>query len=66
MAKNPDRVWAEVAGRRIKVRPETLKGEERNAAFQRIVAAAPGYGAYQAKTDREIPIVRLRPEPKAA
>ena len=27
----------------------------------RIVAAAPGYAGYQAKTDREIPIVRLTP-----
>ncbi len=62
MAKNPDKVWVEVDHRKAKVTAESLKGTEREAAWQRIVAAAPNYRAYQAKTDREIPIVRLRAE----
>ena len=62
MAKNPDKVWIEVDKRKVKVRAESLTGAEREAAWRRIVAAAPNYGAYQEKTDREIPVVRLRPE----
>jgi deazaflavin-dependent oxidoreductase (nitroreductase family) len=59
MAKNPDKVWIDVGKRRLHVRPESLKGAEREEAWRRIVAQAPGYGAYRQKTDRVIPIVRL-------
>jgi deazaflavin-dependent oxidoreductase (nitroreductase family) len=59
LARNPDKVWIEVGKRTLRVRPASLKGAGRVAAWQRIVAQAPGYGAYQQKTDREIPIVRL-------
>jgi deazaflavin-dependent oxidoreductase (nitroreductase family) len=62
LAKNPDKVWVEVGRDRFKVRPELLRGEERSEAWRRVVAAAPGYGPYEQKTDREIPIVRLTPE----
>ncbi len=62
MARNPDQVWAEVGKRKFKVRPELLKGAERQAALERVVAASPGYANYQKQTDREIPIVRLVPE----
>jgi len=61
IAKNPDKVWIEIKGQKIHVRPETLMGEERDAALTRIIAEAPGYGAYREKTDREIPVVRLTP-----
>jgi hypothetical protein len=49
-----------VGKRRIKVTPGTLEGAERRQAWQRIATLAPGYGRYQEKTDRVIPIVRLR------
>jgi deazaflavin-dependent oxidoreductase (nitroreductase family) len=62
MAKHPDQVWAQVGKRKYKVRLEMLHGVERQAAMQRVITAAPGYAAYQKKTDREIPIVRLVPE----
>ncbi len=62
MAKNADQVWAEVGSRKFKVRPQALKGDERAAAMQRVIAASPGYAAYQKRTDREIPVVRLTPE----
>ncbi len=62
MAAHPDQVWAEVAKRKFRVRPQLLKGLEREAALQRITATAPGYGIYQENTDREIPIVRLTEE----
>ena len=61
MAKNPDKVWAEIGNRMLKVRPLSLTGAEREQAWARITAAAPGYAGYQLKTDREIPIVRLTP-----
>jgi deazaflavin-dependent oxidoreductase (nitroreductase family) len=63
MARNPDKVWIEVGKRKLKVRPESLKGAEREAAWRRIAAQSPGYAAYQEKTDREIPVIRLRPAP---
>ncbi len=61
MARNPDQVWIEIDKRKFKVRPESLKGAEREAAWRRIIALAPNYEGYQKKTDREIPIVRLKP-----
>jgi deazaflavin-dependent oxidoreductase (nitroreductase family) len=36
-----------------------LPAEERAAIFDRIVAMAPGFGEYQAKTDRVIPLFAL-------
>jgi deazaflavin-dependent oxidoreductase (nitroreductase family) len=61
MARNPDKVWIEIGKRTLMVAPESLQGAERAEAWQRIVSLAPGYGAYQEQTDREIPVVRLRP-----
>ena len=60
MARNPDRVSIEIGGCRVKVEPQSLRGEERAAAWKRIVAQAQGYAAYEKRTDREIPIIRLR------
>jgi deazaflavin-dependent oxidoreductase (nitroreductase family) len=59
MAKHPDRVWITSGKRRIKVRPETLEGAERERAWQRVTSLAPGYARYEHTTDRIIPIVRL-------
>lgn len=36
---------------------------ERDRAWARIVALAPGYGKYEQQTDREIPVVRLTLRP---
>jgi deazaflavin-dependent oxidoreductase (nitroreductase family) len=65
LMKNPDKVWIKLGNQKMKVQPETLQGSEREAAWQRIVATAPSYGAYQKKTVRQIPVIRLRilPEP---
>ena len=59
LARNPDRVWIELGHQRWKVRAESLRGSERDEAWSRIVALAPGYAGYQEKTDRIIPVVRL-------
>jgi deazaflavin-dependent oxidoreductase (nitroreductase family) len=61
LAKHPDQVWIEVGDAKLKVRPTLLSGEERAAAWQRVIREAPQYAAYETKTDRQIPIVRLEP-----
>jgi deazaflavin-dependent oxidoreductase (nitroreductase family) len=63
LAKQPDRVWIAERKRRIKVRPETLGGAEREQAWQNITSLAPGYAKYLQTTDRTIPIVRLTAVP---
>ena len=61
LAKHPDGVWIEVGDRKLQVRPTLLTGEERAQAWQRVIAEAPSFAAYETKTDRQIPIVRLDP-----
>lgn len=61
MARNPAKVWIRIGPRTWHVRPESLKGAERDETFQRIVAVSPGYAAYQKRTDRVIPVIRLKP-----
>jgi deazaflavin-dependent oxidoreductase (nitroreductase family) len=63
LAKHSDQVWVQLSNgpEKIKVRPATLKGEERAAMWTRIVQVSPNYAAYEPKTDREIPLVRLVP-----
>ena len=51
----------QVLGRRWKVTAEPMAVEERNRWWPRIVDAYDGYAVYQARTDRPIPVVRLRP-----
>jgi deazaflavin-dependent oxidoreductase (nitroreductase family) len=59
LAGNPDKVWVDVGRERYKVTPELLSGDERAAAWKRIVAEAPQFAGYLQQTDREIPVVRL-------
>lgn len=61
LARHPDDVWVEIGRERTRVRATSLRGEEREKAWRRIVELAPGYADYQAQTDREIPVVRLTP-----
>jgi len=60
LAKDP---WATIefyGGKRVEVEAETLHGPDRDAAWLRLEEEAPEYPKYLSKTDREIPIVRLR------
>jgi deazaflavin-dependent oxidoreductase (nitroreductase family) len=61
IAKHPDQVWVQLDGDKVRVRPETLKGEQRAAMWKRIVEVSPNYASYETKTDREIPLVRMVP-----
>jgi len=62
LAKQPDRVWAQVGNRRFKAHVVSLQGADREAAYARVVKVAPNYGGYLKKTDREIPVLRITPE----
>ncbi len=61
IAAHPDKVQIEVDGRTIPVTAEQLHGAEREQAWQQITTAAPRFGQYQRKTDRELPVIRLGP-----
>ena len=61
IAAHPDQVTIEVAGRAIPVTAEQLHGAERAEAWQQVIMAAPRFGGYQEKTDRELPVIRLAP-----
>ena len=60
IAVHPDQVVVDVEGRRVPVTAEELHGDERAVAWAQVVAAAPRFTGYTTKTDRELPIVRLR------
>jgi len=62
LARRPDGAAIEVDGHKFAVSAESLHGAERERAWKRIVALAPGYGKYGQQTDREIPVVRLTPK----
>jgi len=55
-----------LGGRRIAVRARTASGAERSRLWQLALAVYPTYARYQARTDREIPVVVLTPEAGAA
>lgn len=59
LAAHPDCVRLRVGNAQVAVRPETLSGEERTVAWDRIVAEERSFAGYQANTDRVIPVVRL-------
>lgn len=55
---NP-RFDAEVGTETFPVEGAELTGTEREATWKRVVDAMPGFGEYQTKTTRVIPVVRL-------
>jgi deazaflavin-dependent oxidoreductase (nitroreductase family) len=60
LARQSDAVIEFDDGRRLDVRAETLEGEELETAWARIAVDAPEYVKYRSKTDRHIPVIRLR------
>jgi deazaflavin-dependent oxidoreductase (nitroreductase family) len=61
LAAHPDRVRVETAGRQVDVTAHELHDAERTAAWLRITTAGPRFAAYQKKTDRQLPVIRLVP-----
>lgn len=60
LAAQPDATVELDDDRRVDVRAATLQGADLAAAWQRIGRGAPEFVGYRSKTDREIPVVRLR------
>lgn len=60
LVANPD-VEVQVKARRFRAVAKAATSEERPAAWAKIVEETPMYGDYQRVTDREIPVVILRP-----
>lgn len=57
---NP-KVDVEVGTETFAVVAEEVTGEERARIWERVVAERPGFGEYQQKTSRAIPVLRLTP-----
>lgn len=55
---NPD-ATIQVLGEKVPVRATTAEGEERSRLWALMTEVWPAYDDYQAKTDREIPVVVL-------
>jgi deazaflavin-dependent oxidoreductase (nitroreductase family) len=56
---NP-RARVEVGTDAFDVTARELPAAERDALFEKVAAAAPGFAEYQSKTDRVIPLFELR------
>ena len=52
LAAHPDQVEVEVDGRKTAVTPQTLTGEDRASAWERIMRERPNFAEYEQKTDR--------------
>ena len=57
---NPD-ATVEVGDREVRVRAEEVHGEDKTRLWQKMVEMYPTYDDYQTKTEREIPLLLLRP-----
>ena len=60
LARHPEALIEFQDGQSIAVVAETLAGAELEQAWARLAKDAPEYVSYRSKTDREIPVVRLR------
>ncbi|MGH7866634.1 MAG: nitroreductase/quinone reductase family protein, partial [Candidatus Dormibacteraceae bacterium] len=47
MAGHPEDVWIDAGNRRVRVTPDSLAGEERQQAWQRIIEQSPRLAGYQ-------------------
>ena len=62
LAANPDHVRIEMPGRTVAVTAEQLHGTEREGLEADHHGFAQ-FGKYQENTDRELPVIRLVPQP---
>ena len=51
----------EIEDREVRVRAEEADSEEKSRLWQKMVEMYPAYDSYQEKTEREIPLLVLRP-----
>jgi deazaflavin-dependent oxidoreductase (nitroreductase family) len=57
---NPDDVMIQVNDKNMKVKSEIILGEPRKPLYAWIASIAPNFGAYEKRTEREIPLVFLK------
>ena len=57
---NPE-ATVEIEDREVRIRAEEADSEEKSRLWQKMVEKYPAYDAYQEKTEREIPLLVLRP-----
>ena len=60
LVANPE-ATVEIEDREVRVRAEEAHSEEKSRLWQKMVEMYPAYDAYQEKTEREIPLLVLRP-----
>jgi deazaflavin-dependent oxidoreductase (nitroreductase family) len=60
LVANPE-VEVIIAGRRRLMRARTASPQEKAELWPRVLAANPGYGGYQRRTQREIPLIICEP-----
>jgi deazaflavin-dependent oxidoreductase (nitroreductase family) len=60
LAAHPDTVQIQIGGRTIAVSAEQLHGDARQQAWRHITSTAERFAKYEHKTDRELPVIRLR------
>jgi F420H(2)-dependent quinone reductase len=59
--KSQPEATVQVKRQKLRVQAETANPEKRRELWARLIEAAPGYGRYQKRTTREIPLVILHP-----
>ena len=62
LAAHPDQARIVMDGTETAVIATQLHGDEREHAWQQVIAEQPRFAKYAAKTDRAIPIIRLTPK----
>jgi deazaflavin-dependent oxidoreductase (nitroreductase family) len=60
LASDPTATVVMAEGTRVAVRGERLSGDDEKRAWARIAEEAPEYVGYRSRTERQIPIIRLR------
>ena len=60
IAADPSITIVMADGTRVAVRGERLIGDDEERAWERIAEEAPEYVGYRSRTERQIPIIRLR------
>ena len=60
LEKKPEAI-VEIGHRKLRVRAERASPEEKDRLWPKLVAMYAGYESYRCRTDREIPVVILRP-----
>jgi deazaflavin-dependent oxidoreductase (nitroreductase family) len=57
---NPE-AWVQIKDQTLRVRAQEAKSEEKRRLWARLVEMYPPYESYQRRTEREIPVLVLRP-----